>query len=104
MRSTCRSPPTSRKASGMRPIVAETVRLAAQAGLVGCSIEDASGNPNAPIFEIGHATERIAAAVAAARALPFAFTLTGRTENFLRGRPDLGDPLQTLQETEARGA
>src|SRR5205823_10405104 len=72
-------------------IVAETVRLAAQAGLVGCSIEDASGNPNAPIFEIGHATERIAAAVAAARALPSAFTLTGRTENFLRGRPDLGD-------------
>jgi 2-methylisocitrate lyase-like PEP mutase family enzyme len=85
-------------------IVAETVRLAAQAGLVGCSIEDASGNPNAPIFEIGHATERIAAAVAAARALPFPFTLTGRTENFLRGRPDLGDTIKRLQEYEAAGA
>jgi 2-methylisocitrate lyase-like PEP mutase family enzyme len=52
-------------------IVAETIRFAAEAGLVGCSIEDASGNPGAPIFELGHATERIAAAAAAARALPF---------------------------------
>ncbi len=74
-------------------IVAETIRLAAESGLVGCSIEDASGNPDAPIFEIGHATERIAAASAAARALPFPFTLTGRTENFLRGRLDLEDPI-----------
>src|SRR6202030_2353510 len=70
--------------------VAETIRLAAETGLVGCTIEDATGNPDAPIFEIGHATERIAAAAAAARALPFPFTLTGRTENFLRGRLDLG--------------
>jgi 2-methylisocitrate lyase-like PEP mutase family enzyme len=85
-------------------IVAETIRLAALAGLVGCSIEDASGNPNAPIFEIGHATERIAAGVAAARALPFPFTLTGRTENFLRVRPDLGDTIKRLQEYEAAGA
>src|SRR5437763_7919855 len=59
-------------------IVAETIRLAADAGLVGCSIEDASGNPDAPIFELGQATERIAAAAAAARSLPFPFTLTGR--------------------------
>src|SRR3954454_7091722 len=58
-------------------IVAETIRLAAEAGLVGCSIEDASGNPDAPIFEIGHATERIAAAAEAARALPFPFTAIG---------------------------
>src|SRR5919205_191476 len=70
--------------------VAETIRLAAEAGLVGCSIEDASGNPDAPIFDLGLATERIAAAAAAARALPFSFTLTGRTENLLRGRLDLG--------------
>jgi 2-methylisocitrate lyase-like PEP mutase family enzyme len=69
----------------------DAIRLAAESGLVGCSIEDASGNPDAPIFEIGHATERIAAAAAAARALPFPFTLTGRTENFLRGRLDLED-------------
>jgi len=85
-------------------IVAETVRLAAQAGLVGCSIEDVSGNPSAPIFEIGHATERIAAAVAAARALPFPFTLTGRAENFLRGRLDLGDTIERLKAYEAAGA
>src|SRR6266851_8377809 len=84
--------------------VAETVRLAAEAGLVGCSIEDASGNPDAPIFEIGLATERIAAASAAARALPFPFTLTGRTENFLRGRLDLEDTIKRLKAYEAVGA
>ena len=84
-------------------IVAETIRLAAESGLVGCSIEDASGNPDAPIFEIGHATERIAAAAAAARALPFQFTLTGRTENFLRGRLDLEDTIKR-QAYEAAGA
>src|SRR6476661_1808260 len=85
-------------------VVAETIRLAAQAGLVGCSIEDASGNPDAPIFELGHATERIAAAAAAARALSFPFTLTGRTENFLRGRADLDDTIRRLQAYEAAGA
>src|SRR5579864_412593 len=50
-------------------VVAETIGLAAEAGLVGCSIEDASGNPNAPIYEFDHAVERIKAAAAAARAL-----------------------------------
>src|SRR3954468_21300248 len=85
-------------------IVAETIRLAAEARLVGCSIEDASGNPDAPIFELSHATERIAAAVAAARALPFPFTLTGRTENFLRGRLDLDDTIRRLKAYEAAGA
>jgi 2-methylisocitrate lyase-like PEP mutase family enzyme len=85
-------------------IVAETIRLAAEAGLVGCSIEDASGNPNAPIFDLGHATERIAAAAEAARALPFPFTLTGRTENFLRGRTDLDDAIRRLQAYEKAGA
>jgi len=84
--------------------VAETIRLAAEAGLVGCSIEDASGNPDAPIFELSHAMERIAAAAAAARALPFPFTLTGRTENFLRGRPDLDDTIKRLKAYEAVGA
>jgi len=76
----------------------------AEAGLVGCSIEDASGNPDAPIFELDHATERIAAAAAAGRALPFPFTLTGRTENFLRGRPDLEDTIKRLKAYEAAGA
>src|SRR5580693_3041095 len=85
-------------------IVAETIRLAAESGLVGCSIEDASGNPDAPIFELSHATARIAAAAAAARALPFPFTLTGRTENFLRGRPDLDDTIKRLKAYEAAGA
>jgi 2-methylisocitrate lyase-like PEP mutase family enzyme len=85
-------------------IVAETIRLAAEAGLVGCSIEDASGNQDAPIFELRQATERIAAAAAAARALPFPFTLTGRTENFLRGRLDLDDTIKRLKAYEAAGA
>jgi 2-methylisocitrate lyase-like PEP mutase family enzyme len=85
-------------------IVAETIRLAAEAGLVGCSIEDASGNPDAPIFEFGHSVERIAAAVSAARAMPFPFTLTGRTENFLRGRADLDDTIKRLKAYEAAGA
>jgi 2-methylisocitrate lyase-like PEP mutase family enzyme len=85
-------------------IVAKTIRLAAEAGLVGCSIEDASGNRAAPIFEFDHATERIAAAAAAARALPFPFTLTGRTENFLPGRPELDDTIKRLKAYEAAGA
>jgi 2-methylisocitrate lyase-like PEP mutase family enzyme len=85
-------------------VVAETVRLAAAAGLVGGSIEDASGNPDAPIFELGHARERITAAAAAARALPFPFMLTGRTENFLRGRANLDDTITRLKAYEAAGA
>jgi 2-methylisocitrate lyase-like PEP mutase family enzyme len=85
-------------------IVSETIRLAAEAGLVGCSIEDASGNPDAPIFEFGHAVERITAASSAAQALPFPFTLTGRTENFLCGRPDLDDTIKRLKAYEAAGA
>src|SRR5579863_4278279 len=85
-------------------VVAETIGLAAEAGLVGCSIEDASGNPAAPIYEFDHAVERVKAAAAAARALPFPFTLTGRTENFLRGRPDLDDTIKRLKAYEAAGA
>src|SRR5271168_1162946 len=77
-------------------IVAETIRLATEAGLVGCSIEDASGNQDAPIFDLSYATERIAAAVTAARATSFPFTLTRRTENFLRGRLDLDDTIKRL--------
>lgn len=85
-------------------VVAETVGLAAAAGLVGCTIEDASGNPDAPIFDLDDATARIAAAVAAARALPFPFMLTGRCENFLRGRLDLDDTIRRLRAYEAAGA
>jgi 2-methylisocitrate lyase-like PEP mutase family enzyme len=83
---------------------AETIRLAAATGLVGASIEDATGNPDRPIYDLALATERIAAAVEAARALPFPFTLTARAENFLHGRPDLDDTIRRLQAFEAAGA
>src|ERR1700738_3979164 len=63
-------------------IVAEAIRLAAETGLVGCSSEDASGNPDAPIFELGLATERIAAAGYPLRALPVPFSLTRRGGEF----------------------
>lgn len=85
-------------------VAAETIRLAAGVGLVGGSIEDATGNRDKPLFDLGLATERIAAAVAAARALPFAFTLTARTENFLRGNPDLDDTIKRLVAFEQAGA
>jgi len=85
-------------------IVAETIRLAAAAGAVGGSIEDATGRPDHPIYEQGHAAERIQAAAAAARALPFAFTLTGRAENYLHGRPDLRDTIARLQTYQEAGA
>jgi 2-methylisocitrate lyase-like PEP mutase family enzyme len=84
--------------------VAETIRLAAATGLVGCSVEDATGDRAKPIYDAGLATERVAAAVAAARALPFPFTLTARAENFLHGRPDLDDTIKRLQAFERAGA
>jgi len=83
---------------------AETIRRAAEVGLVGGSIEDASGNPQKPLYDIGHAAERVAAAVAAARALPFPFTLTARAENHLRANPDLDDTIKRLQAYERAGA
>ena len=85
-------------------VVAETIRLAAEVGLVGCSIEDATGDRDQPLYELGLAVERVAAAVEAARALPFAFTLTGRAEGFLRGNPDLEDVIRRLQAFEQAGA
>jgi 2-methylisocitrate lyase-like PEP mutase family enzyme len=83
---------------------AETIRLAAGAGLVGGSIEDASGSKDQPLFSFNHAVERVAAAVEAARRHPFPFTLTARTENFLRGNPDLDDTIKRLQAFEKAGA
>src|SRR5262249_54787041 len=83
---------------------AETIRLAAGAGLVGGSIEDATGDRDRPLFDLGQATERVAAAVQAARALPFPFTLTARTENFLRGNPSLDATIRRLQAFEQAGA
>jgi 2-methylisocitrate lyase-like PEP mutase family enzyme len=83
---------------------AETIRLAAEAGLVGGSIEDATGDRDRPLYDIGFATERVAAAVEAARALPFPFTLTARTESFLRGNPNLDDVIARLRAFERAGA
>jgi 2-methylisocitrate lyase-like PEP mutase family enzyme len=85
-------------------LAAETVRLAAGTGLVGCSIEDATGDKDRPLYEIGEATERIAASAEAARSLGFAFTLTARSENFLRGNPNLDDTIKRLQAYEKAGA
>ncbi len=84
--------------------VAETIGLAAQTGIVGASVEDASGDPQRPIYDFGLAVERVAAAVEAARVLPVPLTLTARAENFLRGRPDLDDTIRRLQAFEKAGA
>ncbi len=84
--------------------VAETIRIAADAGLAGCSIEDYNGRNTDPIFAFDHALERIVAAVEAARSLPRDFVLTARSENFLHGRPDLDDTIRRLQAFEAAGA
>ena len=83
---------------------AETIRHAAAVGLVGGSIEDATGNAAKPLYDFAQATERVAAAVAAARELPFHFMLTARAENFLRGNPDLDDTIRRLQAFEKAGA
>ncbi len=83
---------------------AETIRQAAGVGLVGGSIEDATGNKDKPLYDIEVATQRIAAAVKAARALSFPFILTARAEGFLRGQPDLDDVIRRLQAFEAAGA
>jgi len=84
--------------------VAETIRLAAAAGVVGGSIEDATGRAGDPIYDIDLAVERVRAAVAACRALPFPFTLTARAENYLHGRPDLDDTIRRLKAFQEAGA
>jgi 2-methylisocitrate lyase-like PEP mutase family enzyme len=83
---------------------AETVLLAAQAGVVGGSIEDYTRNPKNPIYDFDLAVERVHAAVEAARSLDFPFTLTARAENLLHGRNDLDDTIRRLQAFEAAGA
>jgi len=84
--------------------VAQTIRLAAAAGVVGGSIEDATGRPDDPIYAHAHAVERIRAAAEAARSLPFGFMLTARAENYLAGRPDLADTIKRLQAYQEAGA
>lgn len=83
---------------------AKTIRLAAEAGVVGGSIEDATGRPGDPIYEFEAAVERVAAAAEAARALLFRFTLTARSENFLHDRPNLADTIMRLQAFQDAGA
>jgi 2-methylisocitrate lyase-like PEP mutase family enzyme len=83
---------------------AETIRLAAACGLVGGSIEDATGRPDTPIYPLELAVERVTAAVQAARALPFTFTLAARAENFLHGRVDLDDTIRRLVAFAEAGA
>jgi 2-methylisocitrate lyase-like PEP mutase family enzyme len=83
---------------------AETIRLAAEAGLVGGSIEDATGDETKPIYEFEHAVERIAAAVEVAKSLPFPFMLVARAENYLHGRADLDDTITRLRAFEKAGA
>jgi 2-methylisocitrate lyase-like PEP mutase family enzyme len=84
--------------------VAETIGMAAAAGLVGGSIEDATGRKDKPIYEIELAIERIAAAAEAARRLKFPFTLTARAENYLYGREDLKDTIHRLRVYQEAGA
>jgi 2-methylisocitrate lyase-like PEP mutase family enzyme len=84
--------------------VAETIRMAAATGVVGGSIEDTTNRPGDPIFEIAEAVERVRAAVEAARALPFPFTLTARAENYLWDRRDLKDTILRLQAFQEAGA
>jgi 2-methylisocitrate lyase-like PEP mutase family enzyme len=84
--------------------VAETVRLAAETGLAGCSVEDFTGRPDDPIYELRSAAERVAAAAEAARRPGRRLVLTARAENFLHGRPDLKDTIARLQAYQAAGA
>jgi len=84
--------------------VAETIRLAAGAGLTGCTIEDATGDPDSPLYDFNLAIERISAAAQAARALPFPFILTARAHNLLFTAPNLDDTISRLQAFENAGA
>lgn len=84
--------------------VAATVAAATETGIVGCSVEDATGRPEEPIYEFELAVQRVAAAVESARDAGFPFTLTARAEGFLHGRPDLDDAVRRLQAFAAAGA
>ncbi|MFL6197624.1 MAG: oxaloacetate decarboxylase [Thermoanaerobaculia bacterium] len=84
--------------------VAETFRLAAEAGLAGASIEDGTERVEDPSYGLELAAERVRAAVEAVRSLPFPFTVTARSENYLVGRPDLADTIARLQAYQEAGA
>jgi 2-methylisocitrate lyase-like PEP mutase family enzyme len=84
--------------------VARTVRLAIEAGLAGCSVEDSTGRKDDPIYDRVLAAERVAAAAEAAHAGPVHLVLTARSENYLRGRTDLADTIARLQSYSEAGA
>jgi 2-methylisocitrate lyase-like PEP mutase family enzyme len=85
-------------------MAAETIRLAGGVGLVGGSIEDATGEPDRPIYELGLAVDRVRAAAEAAHALPFPFMFTARAENYLHGIPDIRETVKRLQAYQEAGA
>lgn len=90
---------------GVAPeIVAETVRLAAEVGLVGCTIEDSTGKPDRPLYDFSLAVERVAAAAQAARSFSFPFMLTARAHNFVYSNPSLDETIHRLQAYEQAGA
>jgi 2-methylisocitrate lyase-like PEP mutase family enzyme len=84
--------------------VAETVKLGIEAGLAGCSVEDYTGRADAPIYDLAHAKERIAAAAEVAHRGPVHLVLTARAENHLRGRDDIDDTIVRLQNYQEAGA
>jgi 2-methylisocitrate lyase-like PEP mutase family enzyme len=84
--------------------VAETIRLAAEAGLVGCTIEDTTGNQDRPLYDFDLAVERIAAAAQAATALGFPFMLTARAHNLMYANPSVDETIKRLQAFERAGA
>jgi 2-methylisocitrate lyase-like PEP mutase family enzyme len=84
--------------------VAETIKLAARAGLVGGSIEDVYRRGDCEMYELEHAVDRVRAAAEVVRGLPFRFTLTARAENYLAGRPDLKETIKRLQAYQEAGA
>ncbi|HVA02632.1 MAG TPA: isocitrate lyase/phosphoenolpyruvate mutase family protein [Acidimicrobiales bacterium] len=84
--------------------VAETVRLALEGGLAGCSIEDFTGRPDDPIYDFSLAEERVAAAAEVAHQTGLGLVLTGRAENYLHGHPDLDDTITRLLAYERAGA
>ena len=84
--------------------VADTLRLALGAGLAGCSVEDATGREDDPIYDAGLAAERVRAAAEVAHRGPVHLVLTARAENYLHGRPDLADTIARLQAYQEAGA
>jgi 2-methylisocitrate lyase-like PEP mutase family enzyme len=84
--------------------VAQTIELALEAGLAGCSVEDYTGRDDEPIYELEAARERVRAAAEVAHAGPVRLVLTGRAENHIHGRDDLADTISRLQAYQEAGA